>query len=213
MAWQFEQVQGVLQRLWPWAKGSFERPLLVFAAKDERSMRTLAPEYWERRGGIQPTSVFVTAADAHFISVRADVRMEGVEVNPYRSSYWSYVALTLTSSIPHELPLWYYRGVAEVFSSSHSRGRWCPRAGQQRRRPPPSVRERWRSRHSTLTPSSGSCASCGPGRGDWSRPGSSGVVLLGRGIGHRFKLGGQLVDVSLRHQVAQLLGGDGIGDP
>ena len=117
MAWQFEQVQALLRRLWPWANGSFERPLFIYAVKDERSMRTLAPEYWERRGGVQPASVFVTAPDAHYISVRTDVRADGVDVNPYRSSYWSYVALTLNSSIPHELPLWYYRGLAELFSN------------------------------------------------------------------------------------------------
>lgn len=117
-AWQFEQVQALLRRLWPWATGSFDRPLLVYAVKDERSMRTLAPEYWERRGGVRPTSVFVTAPDAHYISLRTDVKIDGIDTNPYRSSYWSYVALTLTSSIPHELPLWYYRGLAEVFSNT-----------------------------------------------------------------------------------------------
>ena len=118
MAWQFEQVQALLRRLWPWATGSFDRPLLVYAVKDERSMRMLAPEYWERRGGVQPTSVFVTAPDAHYISLRTDVKMDSIDTNPYRSSYWSYVALTLTSSIPHELPLWYSRGIAEVFSNT-----------------------------------------------------------------------------------------------
>jgi len=64
MAWQFEQVQALLRRLWPWATGSFERPLVVYAARDERTMRTLATEYWERRGGVQPSSVFVTAVRA-----------------------------------------------------------------------------------------------------------------------------------------------------
>jgi tetratricopeptide (TPR) repeat protein len=39
-------------------------------------------------------------------------------MNPYRSSYWSYVGLTLTSSIPHDLPMWYSRGLAEVFSNT-----------------------------------------------------------------------------------------------
>lgn len=118
MAWQFEQVQAVLRRIWPWATGGFERPLVVYAAKDERTMRALAPEYWERRGGIRPTSVFASAPDAHYISVRTDVRIDEVDANPYRSSYWSYVGLTLTSSIRHDLPLWYYRGLAEVFSNT-----------------------------------------------------------------------------------------------
>ncbi len=119
MAWQFEQVQAVLKRIWPWAPGAGERPLVIYAARDERSMRTLAPEFWEGRGGgVRPASVFTSAPDAHYISVRTDVRIDEVDSNPFRSSYWSYVALTLTSSIPHDLPLWYYRGLAEVFSNT-----------------------------------------------------------------------------------------------
>jgi tetratricopeptide (TPR) repeat protein len=118
MGWQFEQMQGVLTRIWPWAKGSFEKPLVVYAVKDERSMRMLAPQYWEKRGSVNPTSIFLTAPEAHYIAVRTDVRMDEVQTNPYRASYWSYVGLTLTSSIPHPLPLWYSRGLSEVFSNT-----------------------------------------------------------------------------------------------
>lgn len=44
--------------------------------------------------------------------------MDDIDTNPYRSSYWSYVGLTLTSSILHDLPLWYSRGLSEVFSNT-----------------------------------------------------------------------------------------------
>ncbi len=118
VAWQFEQVQAVLRRIWPWAVGSFERPLRVYACKDERTMRMIAPQYWERRGDLNPTSIFASAADAHYIAVRSDSRVDEVDTNPYRSSYWSYVGLTLNASIPHDLPLWYSRGVSEVFSNT-----------------------------------------------------------------------------------------------
>ena len=118
MGWQFEQVQAVLTRIWPWAKGSFEKPLVVYAVKDERSMRSLAPQYWEKRADVRPASIFLSSPAAHYIAVRTDVRMDEVETNPYRSSYWSYVGLTLTSSIPHPLPLWYSRGLSEVFSNT-----------------------------------------------------------------------------------------------
>jgi tetratricopeptide (TPR) repeat protein len=118
MGWQFEQMQGVLARVWPWAKGSFEKPLVVYAMKDERSMRALAPQYWERGQNVKPTSIFLSAPEAHYIAVRTDVRMDEVQTNPYRASYWSYVGLTLTSSIPHPLPLWYSRGLSEVFSNT-----------------------------------------------------------------------------------------------
>jgi Tfp pilus assembly protein PilF len=117
VAWQFEQVQAVLQRIWPWATGGFSRPIRIYACKDERTMKMLAPEFWERRGD-GAASAFVSAADAHYIAVRTDVNVEDIGMNPYRSSYWSYVGLTLTSSIPHDLPPWYSRGLAEVFSNT-----------------------------------------------------------------------------------------------
>lgn len=81
VAWQFEQVQAVLRRIWPWASGSFERPLRVYACKDERAMKQLNPEFWERRGR-GATSVFVSASDAHYISVQANTNVDDVGMNP-----------------------------------------------------------------------------------------------------------------------------------
>src|SRR5689334_13978332 len=46
-AWQFEQIRSALVQVWPWAKIDTGRPFLIFAARDESTLRTLAPQYWE----------------------------------------------------------------------------------------------------------------------------------------------------------------------
>ena len=99
--------------------GELDWPLLVLAAKDESTMRLLAPQYWESHSDIHPVSVFATSADRHYIVLRADVRAEGMEnTNLYAPAYWSYATLTLESAFEHGLPLWFRLGLAEVLSNT-----------------------------------------------------------------------------------------------
>ena len=119
VAWQFEQIREALVRLWPWATSEFDRPIVVYAARDENSMRALVPKYFEGRDPIRPTSVFMSAPFGHFVAIRTDVDRGGdPNVNPYKSSYWSYVHLVLRASIDQDLPPWLGRGMAEVFSNT-----------------------------------------------------------------------------------------------
>ena len=46
-AWQFEQIRSGLSRLWPWAKIDAGRPFVVFAVRDEATLKTLGPQHWE----------------------------------------------------------------------------------------------------------------------------------------------------------------------
>jgi tetratricopeptide (TPR) repeat protein len=119
VAWQFEQIRAALSRLWPWARVDFDRPVVVYAARDERTMRELVPEFFEGRNAIKPASVFVSSTDGHYVALNSDLSTGGaVNVNPYITSYWSYVSLILRSSIDRELPPWFARGFAEVFSNT-----------------------------------------------------------------------------------------------
>lgn len=117
-AWQFEQVRAVLQRVWPWARLDTGRPVLVYAVKGEAGVRALAPAYWEQKGNIRPSSIFLNAADRHYIVVRLDVDTSRRDVNPYRSAYWSYIGIVLDATFPTRLPQWYRRGLAEVMSNT-----------------------------------------------------------------------------------------------
>jgi tetratricopeptide (TPR) repeat protein len=119
IAWQFEQVRAALSRLWPWARFDFGAPVVVFAARDERTMRALLPHHFEGKNAIKPGSLFVSAGEAHYVAINTDQSTRGaVNVNPYISSYWSYVAMVLQSTYDQELPPWLQRGLAEVFSNT-----------------------------------------------------------------------------------------------
>ncbi len=47
LAWQLEQVRSATTALWSWARADLNKPLSVIAAKDENSLRALAPQYRE----------------------------------------------------------------------------------------------------------------------------------------------------------------------
>jgi tetratricopeptide (TPR) repeat protein len=119
LAWQLEQIRSAIAALWPWAKVDLNKPLAVIAVKDEASMKALAPAYWERKGGVRPTSVWVGGADQEYLAIRTDLAGDDrLNVNPYVTSYFSYVALILDQSVEHALPLWFSRGLAGVVSNT-----------------------------------------------------------------------------------------------
>jgi tetratricopeptide (TPR) repeat protein len=119
LAWQLEQIRGAIAALWPWAKVDLNTPLAVVALKDENSMKALAPAYWERKGGVHPSSVWVGGADQQYLAIRTDVSAnDKLNINPYVTSYFSYASLILGQSFEHELPLWFSRGLAGVLSNT-----------------------------------------------------------------------------------------------
>jgi tetratricopeptide (TPR) repeat protein len=117
IAWQFEQVRSALEKGWPWANVHLDRPVLILAAKDEDTMRALAPEYFGRgKDGI--ASLLITGPDEHFVGLRADVEEEGQGLQPYRLAYWNYCTIVLDQSFKQGLPLWISRGMAAVISNT-----------------------------------------------------------------------------------------------
>jgi TPR repeat protein len=117
VAWQFEQMRAALQKLWPWAKLATDKPVLVFAARDEATLRALVPEYWEK--GREPiVSITTEGRDRHYLAMRADTRMtEDVRMTPYFHLYRGYLQVVLGSSFERPLPLWLLRGMPELFGN------------------------------------------------------------------------------------------------
>lgn len=118
IVWQFEQVRAAIAKGWPWARVTLDRPVVVIAAKDENSMRALAPEYWERRGGIRPASVFVSAPDVHYITLRADVEVEDQGMNPWNQAFAAYSMMVLQQTFGDNMPLWLTNGLSSVLSNT-----------------------------------------------------------------------------------------------
>lgn len=133
VAWQFEQMRAALQKLWPWAKLTTDKPVLVLAARDEATLKTLAPEYWEK-GREHIVSVYSEGRDRHYLAMRADTRQtEDVRMTPYFDLYRAYLQVALAASFERPLPLWLLRGMPELFGNLRVRekdvflGRMVPR--------------------------------------------------------------------------------------
>ena len=119
LAWQLEQVRSAVKTLWPWARVDLDRQFTVLAVDDERGMRALIPQYWEKRGGGHPASVWVSAPDQHFLAIRTDMQAEGdARINPHMTAYFSYVSLILNQSVETDIPMWLGRGLAGVLSNT-----------------------------------------------------------------------------------------------
>jgi len=117
-AWQFEQIRTALVNLWPWARIDAGRPFLVFAARDEATLKTLGPQYWEGKQ-FRPVSFGSQGRDRHFLALRTDMPQPDEQgANPYQSAYWSYTSAVFNRSFPRRLPAWYSRGMAEVMSNT-----------------------------------------------------------------------------------------------
>jgi tetratricopeptide (TPR) repeat protein len=119
LAWQLEQIRSAIGVLWPWAQLDPIKPLAVFVVKDENGMRALAPEYWERKRGVRPATVWVGGADRNYLAIRADTEArDELNINPYVTSYFSYVSLIFQQSVARPMPLWFSRGLAGVVSNT-----------------------------------------------------------------------------------------------
>jgi len=119
LAWQLEQIRSAIATLYPWARVDLRKPLTVLGVKDEATMKTLAPGYWERKNLVRPTSVWASAPDQYYLTVRTDVSAESQgDVNPYYTSYFSYVSLILEQSMDRQMPPWFMRGLSGVLSNT-----------------------------------------------------------------------------------------------
>jgi tetratricopeptide (TPR) repeat protein len=118
IAWQFEQIRTAIQSGWPWSRTPLDRPLLIVAARNEATMKTLAPKYWEP-GQLAVASVYGSSAARHYIALRADIEANDSNgANPYRYSYWAYSGLMLSSGLGSRLPLWFTTGFNEISSNT-----------------------------------------------------------------------------------------------
>lgn len=117
-AWQMEQIRQALKLIWPWANIDGGQSITIFAVRDEATLKTLGPQYWEGKR-FRPTSFWATGSDRQYIALRTDLAEPSDEGdNPYQTAYWNYVSLVFHRSLPPGTPQWYSRGVTEVLSNT-----------------------------------------------------------------------------------------------
>jgi TPR repeat protein len=104
----------MFQKQWPWARVDAAEPTVIFAVKDEKSMRGLLPAFWQRQDGTRPAGISLVSPDRVTLVVRTDVQDEE---NPFAVLYHEYTHRLLALNFP-SLPLWLNEGLAEFYGSS-----------------------------------------------------------------------------------------------
>jgi TPR repeat protein len=118
IGWQFEQVRVAFQLIWPWARRESGRPFVVFAVRDKRDLRELAPKFWEN-GGDGTSAVSVSGRDKDYFALLAGLSpADDVGTNPYYYAYWGYATQMLEANYPGRLPPWFKRGMADFFANT-----------------------------------------------------------------------------------------------
>jgi tetratricopeptide (TPR) repeat protein len=109
---QFEQFREVFHYTFPNLRVELGKPLIIFAVKNEDSLKILLPAYWIK-GHAHPAGIYVPGEDRHFVAVRTDI--EGP--NPYEVIYHEYTHAIMNLNF-RDLPIWLGEGLAELFGNS-----------------------------------------------------------------------------------------------
>ncbi len=107
---EFEQVRQIYLRAVPGMEKRAGLPLLVLAAKNEKTLKSLLPEYWESRRA-RPAGVYVGGPERNFVALRLDAPGR----HPYHVIYHEYFHFLMRLNYP-VLPLWLSEGLAEFWS-------------------------------------------------------------------------------------------------
>jgi tetratricopeptide (TPR) repeat protein len=113
IAGQFEIFRAVFQKALPKTRVDPGQPLIILAARNESTLKTLIPQYWDKKGNMHPIGVFVPGTDRHYVALRLDSEGE----NPYGVIYHEYVHLLISLNFQW-VPMWLNEGLAEFYANS-----------------------------------------------------------------------------------------------
>lgn len=113
VAEQFEQIRAMFAKAFPNVRVDPGEPLLIFAAKNEQTLKALLPEFWEKKGRMRPAGLFQPGQEKNFVALRTDT----VGDNPYHTIYHEYVHLLVRLNY-QDLPAWLNEGLAEFWGNT-----------------------------------------------------------------------------------------------
>ena len=110
---QFEQFRELFHNSFPKLRVDLGKPLVIFAAKNEDTLKLLLPGYWEVKGRLHPAGIFSPGEARHYVAVRTNVETD----NPYEVVYHEYTHAIMNLNF-QGLPIWLGEGLAEYFGNS-----------------------------------------------------------------------------------------------
>jgi Tfp pilus assembly protein PilF len=110
---QFEQFREVFHSTFPKLRVDLGKPLIIFAVKNEDSLKLLLPGYWEAKGHAHPAGLYAPGEERHFVALRTNVEAD----NPYQIVYHEYTHAIMNLNF-RDLPVWLGEGLAEFYGNS-----------------------------------------------------------------------------------------------
>jgi tetratricopeptide (TPR) repeat protein len=113
VAEDFEQIRSLFHGTFPELRVDPAQPIVILAARDEATMKMLAPEEWGGEGHIRPSGLFHSDGDRDYVVLRLDAQ----GTTAYHTVYHEYTHALLHLNFSR-IPLWLSEGVAEFFGNS-----------------------------------------------------------------------------------------------
>jgi len=118
IAVQFEEMRNTFLKILDNGRVDPGQPIIILAAKDEKSMAALLPEYYKEKGRVHPAGLYGAGPEEIYISVQADA---GGDL-PFQVVYHEYTHQLLHLNLA-VIPTWLDEGYAEFFGNSEISGR------------------------------------------------------------------------------------------
>jgi len=113
IALEFERVRGIFHAAFPKFRVDPAQPIVILAARDEATMKMIAPDEWKGEGRVRPSGLFHSDGEKDYVVLRLD----GEGTTAFHTIYHEYTHALLFLNFKH-LPLWVSEGVAEFFGNS-----------------------------------------------------------------------------------------------
>jgi tetratricopeptide (TPR) repeat protein len=113
IALEFERVRGIFRGAFAKFRVDPAQPIVILAARDEATMKMLAPEEWGGDSHIRPSGLFHSDGEKDYVVLRLD----GEGTTAFHTIYHEYTHALLFLNFS-KLPIWFGEGVAEFFGNS-----------------------------------------------------------------------------------------------
>ena len=114
-ALQFEEIRALFQHLYPELRVDSGKPTIIFAIRDEDSLKLFIPSYRQNSKSMRIGGFYHLSYDKNFAVIRMDIRRSGSL--EYRALYHEYTHAFFRYNF-RGLPLWLDEGLAEYYGNT-----------------------------------------------------------------------------------------------
>ena len=115
---QFERMRWMFQILFPKVEVDPAAPIVVVAAKNQKTFQSLEPAAYLAKGQLQLAGYFMTNQDKNYVLLRLD----GEQEHPFSTVYHEYTHLQFRDA-KDWMPLWLNEGLAEFMQNTEFRNK------------------------------------------------------------------------------------------